>query len=39
MDPGDYLPMARQLGLAATLTKPFTAAELLEVVARVLGEP
>jgi CheY-like chemotaxis protein len=39
MDPGDYLPMARLLGAAATLTKPFTAEEILALVAGLRGEP
>ncbi len=36
--PGDYLPMARHLGAAATLAKPFTMEEILDVVARLLGD-
>ena len=39
MNPEDYLPMARQLGAAATLAKPFTAEEILEVVDCLLDEP
>ncbi len=37
MDPTDYLTMAKYLGAAETLTKPFGATEILEAVARVLG--
>jgi CheY-like chemotaxis protein len=36
--PRDYLPMARFLGASETLAKPFTAAEILRLVANVLGE-
>lgn len=35
-DPGDYLPIAEQLGAAKTLAKPFTAEEILAAVAQVL---
>ena len=37
--PRDYLPMARSLGADATLAKPFTIAQILELVGNVLGEP
>ena len=36
--PRDYLPMARSLGADATLAKPFTIAQILELVDNVLGE-
>ena len=36
MAPEDYLPMARHLGAAATLVKPFSPQEMLELVAKLL---
>jgi len=33
MDPGDYLPMARQLGANQILAKPFTSEDIVKLVA------
>ncbi len=38
MDANDYLPMAKDLGAAETLEKPFTSAELLRAVSNVWTE-
>ena len=38
MDPGDYLPMARQLGANNTLAKPFTGEDILKLVADTFEE-
>ena len=37
ISPQDYLPMARQLGAAVAMAKPFTAQEILEAVAKLLA--
>jgi DNA-binding response OmpR family regulator len=36
---GDYLSVARRLGAARVLAKPFSAVELVDTVAGVLAEP
>ncbi|MEZ6194110.1 MAG: response regulator [Planctomycetota bacterium] len=38
VSPEDYLQTAEDLGVAATLRKPFSRADLLETVRRVLGD-
>jgi DNA-binding NtrC family response regulator len=39
VDASDYLPIARQLGAARTLAKPFRSQEILDAVAELLAKP
>jgi DNA-binding response OmpR family regulator len=39
IDPNDYLPIAKKLGAALTLSKPFSTGEILEAVAGLLARP
>jgi CheY-like chemotaxis protein len=38
IDPGDYLPMAQQLGANRTLAKPFTSEQILDLVGESFAE-
>ncbi len=37
MDASNYLPLARKLGAGEILAKPFTAEQILEAIARMMG--